>query len=207
VEMVTGSPGDMLQRCWNKPVGRLETDSLGDLVVVRRKLDDPWANLVAAHEEQILLVLIDAQPRYGTRALMRACGRKHTTSVRIGRTHRHVELFKPADPDTPPEAWQHWTWNHALEALETVRENPTLEFVTAISATADFGGGDAASPPGLIIELDMPGALGMVAGPPPADVRVDIREIPSLRHDRNWRQDVRHGGFHDGVFNDFDRFY
>jgi 5-methylthioadenosine/S-adenosylhomocysteine deaminase len=206
VEMVTGSPGDMLQRCWNKSVGRLETGSLGDLTVVERKLDDPWANLIAAHEEQILLVLINAQARYGTRTLMRACGRRHTTSVRIGRAHRHVELFKPTEQDTPPEAWKHWTWNHALEALDQIRDNPTLEFVNGLAASAGTDGEDAQTQ-GLIIELDMPGALGMVAGPPPADVRVEIESMPSLRHDRNWRHDVRHGGFHEGVFNLFDRFY
>lgn len=207
IEMVSSSPGEMLLRCWNKPVGRLDTDCLGDLVVVRRKTDDPWTNLVEAHEEQILLVMIGAQPRYGTKQLMNACGVTRTTSVRIGREHRHIELFDPTDIDKPREEQRHWTWKHALEQLERVRQNPTLEFVTDISASSDMTGSDATSSQGLVIELDMPGALGMIAGPPPANFEVDIRPIPSLRHDRSWRHDVKHGGFHGGVFDEFDRFY
>jgi len=207
VEMVTRSPGEMLRRCWNKPVGILDAGSLGDLVVVRRKSDDPWTNLVEANEEQIQLVVIGSQPRYGTRALMRACGMRRTTSVRIGREHRHIELFDPADADKPREERRHWTWEHALDQLERVRRNPTLEFVTDLSGNAELGGSVASPAQGLIIELDMPGALGMIAGPPPASVEVDVQPIPSLRHDRNWRHDVRHGGFHGGVFDELDRFY
>ena len=56
-------------------------------------------------------------------------------------------------------------------------------------------------------ELDMPGALGLTAGPPPDGVDVDIEEIPSLRHDRKWRASVKDGPFHQGVLNKLGGFY
>lgn len=207
VEMVTGSPGDMLYRCWGKRVGRLVTHGLGDLVVVQRAFDDPWTNLVSAHEKQIQLVLVDAQPRYGTKELMEACGASRTTSVRVGQERRRIMLIDPADEDKPPEEQRSWTWSRAIERLEIVRENPTLEFITGPSAIGAMREGDPLTVHDLLIELDMPGAPGMTAGPPPAGVKVEIQPIPSLLHDRNWRRDVKNGGFHGGVFDGFDRFY
>ncbi len=207
VEMVTGSPGDMLYRCWDKRVGRLVTHGLGDLIVVQRALDDPWENLVKAHEEQIQLVLVDAQPRYGTKKFMEACGASRTTSVRVGQARRRIMLVDPADEDKPPEEKRSWTWGKAMDQLELVRANPTLEFVTRSSVTSAAREDNSFTIPDLIIELDMPGSIGMIAGPPPAGVHVDIQSIPSLRHDQNWRRDVISKGFHDGVFDDFKRFY
>jgi hypothetical protein len=206
VEMVTGAPGDMLQRIWHKRVGRLVTHGLGDLIVIKRTFDDPWKNLVHAHEEHVQLVLVDGQPRYGKKALVEACGAKDTTSVRVGNAYRRTVLTDPADEDPHPGKRRAWIWKKVLEQLERVRRNPVLEFVTGFKASAD-GAKAPGTCQGLIIELDMPGALGMVAGPPPAGKVVDIAPIPSLRHDRGWRGEVKGRGFHHGVFDDLDRFY
>jgi len=206
VEMVTGAPGDMLQRIWHKRVGRLVTHGLGDLIVIKRTFDDPWKNLVHAHEEHVQLVLVDGQPRYGKKALVEACGAKDTTSVRVGNAYRRTVLTDPADEDPHPGKRRAWIWKKVLEQLERVRRNPVLEFVTGFKASAD-GAKAPGTSQGLIIELDMPGALGMVAGPPPAGKVVDIAPIPSLRHDRGWRGEVKGRGFHHGVFDDLDRFY
>ena len=116
-------------------------------------------------------------------------------------------LIHPDDKDLPAEQQRSWTWSKALDELERVRANPTLDFVTTASANAGVANTMAPSFADLIIELDMPGALGMVAGPPPANVEVDIRPIPSLRHDRNWRRDVRQGGFHQGIFDELEKYY
>ena len=165
VDMVTGSPGDILHRCWDKRVGRLVTHGLGDLVVVARSVDDPWANLVQAHEEQIQLVLVDGKPQYGSKELMEACGASKTTSVRVGSARRRVILLDPADKARPRSEQRSWTWRKAMDQLELVRKNPTLDFVNGRSAS----GLAAPAPPftdsDLLIELDMPGALGMLAGP------------------------------------------
>src|SRR5438309_7204615 len=46
--MVTASPGDVLAHAWRQPVGRMVAGSLGDAVVLAKRRQDPWANLVAA---------------------------------------------------------------------------------------------------------------------------------------------------------------
>ena len=207
VKMVTSSPGDMLERCWGKKVGRLTSQALADVIVVSRTSDDPWVNLVNAHEEQIQLALISGKPKYGTKSLMQAFSAGTTTSVRVGQQRRRVALIHPEDKDLPAEQQRSWTWSKAMDDLERVRANPTLDFVTTASANAGAANTMAQSFADLIIELDMPGALGMVAGPPPADVEVDIKPIPSLRHDRNWRRDVRQGGFHQGIFDELEKYY
>ena len=204
VQMVTAAPGDVLSRVWGKRVGRLVTHGVADVAVVSRGSNDPWATLVNAHEEDVQLVLVDGTPRYGTRSLMRSLRVTKTTAVRLGDTSRHIAIEKPTVAGETPDP--NWTWTEVLDELEAVRENPTLEFVTGPNASGDSVFGTGADP-GLIIELDMPGSLGMLAGPPPAGVSVDIAEIPSLRHDRNWRSSVKQRGFHEGIFDGFDRFY
>lgn len=210
VEMVTGSPGDALSQCWGKKVGRLVTNSLADICVMKRAHDDPWENLVKAHEEQVLLVLIDGQPRYGTRALMTASGASRTTSVRIGRARRRIMLIDPKDADLPPEDQDSWTWSKALGRLKAVRKDPSAALAAAEAPTAAMGRIPSAMGPDdnpLLLDLDMPGGLGLTAGPPPDGVEVEIDKIPSLRHDRNWRASVKKGPFHEGVLDELDEYY
>lgn len=210
VEMVTASPGDALSRCWGKQVGRLLTHARADVAVVARTTDDPWENLVRAREEQVVLVLIDGQPRYGTKQLMEACGAKRTTTVQVGAARRRIMLIDPRDEDKPPEEQSSWTWSKALERLEAVRDDP-IGTVDAANAPSAFAGRimSAVGPEGrtLLLELDMPGAPGLTAGPPPAGFRVEFEPIPSLRHDTTWRASVKNRGFHDGILDDLDRFY
>jgi hypothetical protein len=115
-------------------------------------------------------------------------------------------LKDPVDEDKPFDDRRPWSWKKVMEQLDRVRQNPTLEFVHSLNASA-AGVSAPGSNQRLIIELDMPGAPGMVAGPPPAGKLVDIAPISSLRHDRRWRREVKGRGFHQGVFDDLDRFY
>ena len=210
VEMVTASPGDALSRCWGKQVGRLVARSLGDICVVKRTHDDPWDNLVKAHEEHVLLVLIDGQPRYGTKELMTACGARRTTSVEVGTERRRIMLIDPKDADKPPQDQDSWTWGECLDRLDAVRADPEAAVEAANAPSAAMGRIPSSMGPDddpLLIELDMPGAPGAVAGPPPDGVKVEIEKIPSLRHDRNWRASVKDGPFHEGVLDELDGYY
>jgi cytosine/adenosine deaminase-related metal-dependent hydrolase len=83
VEMVTATPGDLLARAWaGQGPGRLQPGRMADAVVIAKRHDDPWTNLVLAREHDVLLVVDDGQPRYGTAALMSAAGATRTTSMR-----------------------------------------------------------------------------------------------------------------------------
>jgi cytosine/adenosine deaminase-related metal-dependent hydrolase len=209
VEMVTAGPGDMLGLCWGVKLGRLEAGALGDVAVVQKRSQDPWENLVVARERDVVLVTVNGEPRYGIREVMAACGARRTTSVRVGPVRRHTVLINPADKDQPDP--RSWTWSKALAALDAVRADPVGAVETASIAMAAVGGavpeavGAAGDP--LVLDLDMPGGLGLVAGPPPDGVVVDIPKMPSLRHDRNWRASVKHRGFHGGLLDDLDSFY
>lgn len=210
VAMATSSPGDMLERCWDKRVGRLVTHGLGDVAVLSRAADDPWANLVGAREEQVQLVVVDGEPRFGTRDLMRECGATGTTSVAVGSARRHVRLVDPKDENEPPEEQDRWLWSQVLARLEEVRADPIEAVRRANQPSAAAGRIPSAMGPDenpLLLELDMPGAPGVVAGPPPDGVRVDIAPIASLRHDQTWLAAVRSGGLHGGVLDALEDFY
>jgi 5-methylthioadenosine/S-adenosylhomocysteine deaminase len=210
VEMVTASPGDALADCWGKKVGRLAAGSLGDICVVEKVHDDPWENLVKAREEQILLVLIDGEPRYGTKDLVTAAGGKRTTSVGVGSERRRVILIDPEDENKPIEEQRSWTYQEALDRLESVMKDPIGAVEAADAPSAAAGRIPSAMGPDddpLILELDMPGGLGQAAGPPPEGVKVEFDRLPSLRHDRNWRASVKKGPFLDGVLDKLDEFY
>lgn len=213
VEMVTAAPGDMLGLCWQVKLGRLAAGALGDVTVVAKRDSDPFKNLVEAFEKDILLVTVNSSPRYGTRELMKAAGARRTTSVRIGSVRRRTVLINPADKDQDHP--RPWTWNKTLKALDEVRADPIGTVDRASTAMAAIGGAMPVDLPEamgavddpLVLDLDMPGGLGMVAGPPPPGVEVDIPKMPSLRHDRPWRASVKDRGFHDGLLDELDRFY
>ena len=208
VQMVTSSPGDALALPWGHQLGRLEANALADITVDARRKSDPWENLVAAREEDTLLVIVNGEPRFGTKSLMSACGATKTTSVRLGPVRRRTVLINPAEEDLPNPS--SWTWNKALAILKAVRADPIGAVDTASAPTAMAGRVSAAVGPvdnPFILDLDMPGGLGVVAGPPPPGVVVDIPRMPSLRHDRNWRASVKNRGFHDGLLDQLDSFY
>jgi hypothetical protein len=141
---------------------------------------------------------------------MEACQAGRTTAVKVGPARRRIALIDPEDEDKPPQHRRAWTWNKVLERLEAVRKDP-IAAVDAANAPTAFSGriASAVGPEGrpLLLELDMPGAPGLTAGPPPAGVRVNFDPIPSLRHDRTWRTSVRGRGFHDGILDAIDHFY
>ena len=207
-EMVSATPGDALGRCWDITVGRLEADALADIAVVASRASDPWKNLVEAREEDVVLVTVNGQPVYGTHDLMTRCGARKTTSVGVGPVRRRTVLINPADKDNANPRL--WTWRKTLDELHAVRDDPITAVDTASMAYAGLGAvpetiGPSDNP--LIIELDMPGGLGVIAGPPPAGHVTDIPRMPSLRHDRNWRASVKGRGFHKSLLDELDTFY
>jgi 5-methylthioadenosine/S-adenosylhomocysteine deaminase len=70
VEMVTVNPARAIG--WNGKAGQLTAGSAADLLVLRKKSDDPYRNLIEATEESVALVVIDGQPLYGDLELMRS---------------------------------------------------------------------------------------------------------------------------------------
>jgi 5-methylthioadenosine/S-adenosylhomocysteine deaminase len=203
--MVTAAPGDLLGRCWPHAAGRLEPGRLGDIAIIARRHRDPWRNLITARESDVLLVIVGGRARYGTRELMAASGERRTTSVAIGRQRRHVALQQPQQPDHA------WTWRAVLDELDRVRADPDAAIdgghAMALAALAASQPGYAGPAPGLVLELDMPGAPGVVAGPPPPGAEYSVPAAPSLVHDRAWHRSLGGRGFHAGLFDRLAAYY
>ena len=205
VGMVTAAPGDLLGRCWPQSAGRLEPGRLADVTVITRRHSDPWKNLVMAREADVLLVVVGGRARYGTRELMAACGERRTTSVAIGRQRRHVALLRPDQPERA------WTWRAVLDELEQVRLDPDAAIsggqAMAQAALEASQPGYVGPPAGLVLELDMPGAPGVVAGPPPPGAEYSVPPAPSLVHDRAWHRTIPGRAFHGAVLDRLAAYY
>lgn len=209
VRMVTSAPGDALARAWEHPVGRLQPGALGDLAVVARRSADPWGNLVAAREQDVRLVVVASRARYGAAALMEAAGERRTTAVPVGSgVRRRVVLVRPDEPARP------WTWADVVSRLEAVRTDAAVNPPTGPAATTRGRArperaplGDPPATPALVARLDMPGAPGQAAGPPPRGTTVRIPPIGALHHNRGWLASLRGRGFHGAVLDRLADFY
>ncbi|HET9444447.1 MAG TPA: hypothetical protein VFO65_14050 [Acidimicrobiales bacterium] len=209
--MVTCAPGDALASAWGHPVGRLARGGLGDLVVLDRRHDDVWANLVAATERDVRLVTVGGRALYGTKALLDAAGERATTSVTVGSTRRRVVLVRPDDPSRA------WPWADVVKRLERVRADAAT--VPPAGPAASRGRGRAAAPPPdpaagdppgapeLVVRLDMPGGPSETAGPPPKGRTVDVPPLEPLHHDRRWLKSLPGRAFHGGALDGLARFY
>jgi 5-methylthioadenosine/S-adenosylhomocysteine deaminase len=49
-QLVTTNPGHALTEVWPQPVGTIQAGALADLIVMRRRLPDPYRNLIQATE-------------------------------------------------------------------------------------------------------------------------------------------------------------
>ncbi|MGB5755396.1 MAG: amidohydrolase family protein [Acidimicrobiales bacterium] len=202
-KMVTANPGDLLERAWGRGPGRFEEGRLADAVVITRRHDDPWKNLVLARESDIELVVANGRAVYGDRARMRSAGERLTTAVRFGGRSKHVPLRRPDDPG------RRWTWTDVMEELSAVQADPVQAIENGLNAeAAHFEDGPDGPAPRLILESDMPGGPGSVAGPPPPGTVFQAPEIPGIVHDRAWYASLRSPrGWHDEVLDDIDQLF
>jgi len=86
---------------WQSLLGSLEQGKRADLICVAGKSEDPYAQLLAARETSMRLVVINGVPRFGTNALMKSLGAAGPNSefVRVGRSQRTLQLEqRTADP-------------------------------------------------------------------------------------------------------------
>jgi len=175
VEMVTCNPGRLLERYWNRPIGRLVAGAYADITVLHgRGHGDAWAQIVAATEADVALVVVDGVARYGDSNLMTAADAPASFATHIAGRSRRVALPDPADTTSA------WSWNAIETALHDVQHDPQAALHhTAMRAAAGPGG----SAP-FELYLDMPDSrrLGR-AGPPKHPENVEIPPVPTLEHD------------------------
>ena len=177
VEMVTSNPGALLERCWNRPIGRLVEGAFADVTVIRgRGRGSAWKRIVAAIERDVALVVIDGVPRYGDKGLMNQSGAVSTFPMTVGGRQRRVALPDPANTALP------WSWPAIMKTLDDVQNDPQAAIANARERAAV---GPRFSPDApLELFLDMPDTRRTGrAGPPKDPAAVRIPPIPSIEHD------------------------
>ena len=206
--MVTCVPGDTVARAWQVPLGRLEPGALADVVVVARRRPDVWENLVTARERDVVLVVVGGRARSGTATLMAGAGERLGAAVPVGTTSRRIGLRRPDDPEV------RWPWADIRARLNAVRADAATNPPSGPSGTGTgdapedgAGTGDPPGSPALVVQLDMPGAPGETAGPPPRGTTVKIPPIEPLHHNDRWLASIAGRGFHGGVLEDLAAFY
>ncbi len=185
----------------------LVAGGLGDAVVLARRKPDAWANLVAARESDVVLVVSGGRARYGSYGLMQSAGESVTTTLRLGRYLRRVILSQPNDPA------QLWTWDDVTARLDAVRADAAVhppiapaglgeEARTARSPLA----GDPPGTPPIEATPDLLAAAHLT-GPPPAGVTLTIEPLDPLYHSLTWLSSITGRGFHGGVLDGLAAFY
>ncbi len=199
VAMVTANPGDLLSRAWPHPAGRLVPGALGDLTVVTRRSDDPWRDLIATRERDVVLVVVAGTARYGTPESMAGAGAAPSGAITVAGVRRRISIPDPAQPG------RQWSWPRVRAALNAVRANPAAALERAERERMQAAAGSGPTP--LTITLDMPFGGGPTAGPPTDPESLIIPALESLSHTRQWLARIRDRGFHDGALDGLAGFY
>jgi 5-methylthioadenosine/S-adenosylhomocysteine deaminase len=203
VAMVTANPGDVLARCWSRPIGRLVPGGFGDVSVLRAGGSGTvWSQIVAATERDVMLVVVGGRPRYGDAAVMTAAGVKQSNALTLAGAKRKLALSRPDDPTKA------WSWTDIRRRLDGVRKNPGAALARARKRRGGFAGALDAREAPLELALDMPGGGGLAfAGPPPDPAAVTIAPLPTLVHDAAFFASIHGHGFHGGLLDGLAAFY
>jgi 5-methylthioadenosine/S-adenosylhomocysteine deaminase len=200
VRMATCLPGDTLARAWGRQIGRLQRGAQADLLVINAKRGaDAFGTIVEATEEDVDLVVINGQRRYGTPDLM--SGASTVTTLTVGSRPTQLSLSQPSDATTA------WEWSEVINRMEEVRAHPKREVEAANAIYAQWAGrlDDRDAP--LRLALDMPTGLAPVRGLPKDLNELAIPPLQSLTHDKEWLDSIAGRGFHSGVLDGLRDYY
>jgi 5-methylthioadenosine/S-adenosylhomocysteine deaminase len=154
---------------------------------------------VQATEDDVDLVVISGQRRYGTAKLM--SGASTPTALTVAGRPMQLSLSKPS------EASKAWEWSEVIDRLEEVRAHPKLEVDAANAMYARWAGrlDDREAP--LRLALDMPTGLAPIGALPKDLNDLVIPPLQSLTHDDEWLDSIVGRGFHAGVLDGLGKYY
>ena len=132
-EMVTSAPADALR--WGDKLGRLRAGTHADLLVLADRHGDPYRNLIAAVEEDVLLVTVQGRPRYGEPKLMRAAAASRVEEMLVGSLGRAIDTTVPGSRQSP-------TWVAVLSGLNRARRDPGGRYLELERARGSSGSPD-----------------------------------------------------------------
>jgi cytosine/adenosine deaminase-related metal-dependent hydrolase len=203
VAMVTTNPGDVLERCWSRQLGRLRKGAFGDVLVLRsRNRGSVWSDVIAATEKEVALVVVGGVPRYGDADAMTAAGAAPAGDLTVAGINRKLAIPDPADPKKA------WLWDDVCTRLEGVRKDPVGALKKAEEHRRAFAGRVTDRDAPLQLVLDMPGGGALAfAGPPPHPEQVVIPPLPTLVHDQSFLSSIHGHGFHGKLLDGLADFY
>lgn len=200
--MATCNPADAIG--WGARLGRLQAGRHADLLVVARREDDVYRNLVTSIESDVLLVAINGYPMYGVEQLMVAAAAVAPEAISVGGPvgARVVSLRDERIEDAD------MSWEEVVEGLERVRRG---EPTARAASIAVVGGGDGGGGAGGHLELipdkpwDDPAGSARVAA-------LDLREarigpLDSLVHDDAYFDAIDRATLHGGVLGGLREYY
>jgi hypothetical protein len=125
--MATCNPADALG--WEDRLGRLRAGLHADLLVVARREEDVYRNLVTSIEADVLLVTINGYPMYGVASLMAAGAAVAPEAIEVAPGLARVvslrdERIEDAD----------MSWVEVVEALEHVRADAPAARAASVAA-------------------------------------------------------------------------
>ncbi len=165
--MVTCNPADALG--WEGRLGRLRAGCCGDLVILSRREQDVYRNLVLALERDVRLVAINGYPMYGEAELMAAGAAVEPEPISVGGIDRAITLRDARIEDAD------MSWPEVLAALEHVRTDAVAAQKDAIARPGGAGAH-------LRMVPDKPWHNPAVDSPP-VDLTVNIGPLDTLVHD------------------------
>jgi 5-methylthioadenosine/S-adenosylhomocysteine deaminase len=124
--MVTSNPADALG--WEGRIGRLRAGLCGDFVVVARREDDVYRNLIVALERDVRLVAINGYPMIGEPSLMGAAAAVNPEPIEIAPgVTRALSLRDERIEDAD------MSWPEVVAALEHVRSDAVAAREAAVA--------------------------------------------------------------------------
>ncbi len=190
-EMATCNPADALG--WGDRLGRLKPGLHGDVLVIGDKGGDPYRNLIASTERDVLLVMINGQPFYGTKGLISAAGAQHAESIKVGGLERSIVLIYPEVRDAD------MGWAEVLADIAKAKQDPVARYLE-IEKLHEVG----KPPPWLMTDKpwDDPSHTGKEV-----PVTVGIPPLDSLTHDAAYFQAVKASPLHGGLLDPIADYY
>lgn len=195
--MATCNPADAIN--WSERLGRLKPGLHGDVLVTTDRGGDPYENLIASIERDVLLVAINGQPFYGTTKLMQAAGAQHAEPIRLGRLRRSVQLIY----DDVPEA--DMGWRAVLDDIAAAIKDPLGRY---FELEKQHGNPDPEKRP-LWLMTDKPWDNPKVTN---KEVKilpqvVKIPPLDTLVHDKRYFDAVDASPLHGGLLNGLRDYY
>lgn len=111
--MVTSNPADALSLA--DRIGRIAEGLRADLVVMTDRVADPYRNLITSTEADVLLVVSDGRPRYGTADLLAESGTPNLSSLSVNGLPRAASLPDPTIDSSILD------WSDVTETLNRIR--------------------------------------------------------------------------------------